>query len=343
MKNNTTTNNSTIVANTRTVLSVTNERVTIHRDITGKLTVISVEPSIIPTDYIIPNVRPVNKLTIPSTQFNIDNAVVPNSPSKLAKPRNWNTAPSISKFDSRIHPYTPSVLAINGKQRYYEEKPQNILIFQFPILYAFIIGSMLGDACCRFPFNSLAPSIEWGFGSERGYACALFYIQLLLQAHLTRISTPSLSNRGKLDTKGNELYSFKAASIVHPAFEAIQHIFYRPNPISGKLEKIVPLDIEDHMQWESIASLVMDDGSLKGGTSTILCTDSFTLVEVMILQRALRNKFGLEFKPFYNGLNVAGNTKWRLRCNRLDSMEISKQCSKFVHPNIQYKIYKDNN
>lgn len=92
--------------------------------------------------------------------------------------------------------------------------------------------------------------------------------------------------------KSYQRYSFN--TLTNDAFRFYGQMFYTKENNSWK--KIIPQNIEHFLTPTALAYWYMDDGALKwaGHSNAVrLCTDSFAQDEVLRLQDALINKFGL--------------------------------------------------
>lgn len=77
--------------------------------------------------------------------------------------------------------------------------------------------------------------------------------------------------------------------------------------------KIVPLNIEVLLSPIGLAHWIMDDG-FRSGNGVVLCTDSFTLIEVESLKKVLEFKFDL-IVTIQNRTSSSGAKDFRLRIN----------------------------
>jgi len=69
--------------------------------------------------------------------------------------------------------------------------------------------------------------------------------------------------------------------------------------LSKNNTKIVPLDIESHLNWISLAYWICDDGQLVKNVGITLCTDNYTLSEVKLLIKVLVNKYNIKCTIHY--------------------------------------------
>jgi hypothetical protein len=124
----------------------------------------------------------------------------------------------------------------------------------------------------------------------------LLYIYSLL-SHYT-ISPPKLK---KSYVKGKSYYAIEFYTRSLPCFTLLRNIFY-----NGRI-KIIPMnnniknknltdnyDIYDLINYESLAHIIMCDGSFKIGGGIILNLQNFTLKELIYLLNVLKIKFNLD-------------------------------------------------
>jgi LAGLIDADG DNA endonuclease family protein len=90
--------------------------------------------------------------------------------------------------------------------------------------------------------------------------------------------------------KGKEITQYHFKTKTHPLFTALHSLWYKWDNENNKFIKIVPLNISEIFSEISLAYWIMDDGYFDsyGRTKTVLlCTESFTKEECIILQSLL--------------------------------------------------------
>ncbi len=90
--------------------------------------------------------------------------------------------------------------------------------------------------------------------------------------------------------KGKEITQYHFRTKTHPLFTALHGLWYSWDNGENKFVKIVPLNISEMFSEISLAYWIMDDGYFDshGRTKTLLlCTESFTKEECIILQSLL--------------------------------------------------------
>ncbi|GMM32650.1 intron-encoded DNA endonuclease aI5 alpha (mitochondrion) [Martiniozyma asiatica (nom. inval.)] len=89
-------------------------------------------------------------------------------------------------------------------------------------------------------------------------------------------------------------YSMEFMTRSLPCFTMLRNKFY-----SGRV-KMVPLDMYDYINYESMAHMMMGDGSLKKGGGTMLNLQSFTVKELVTLINVFKMKFDLDCTLHYS-------------------------------------------
>jgi len=87
-------------------------------------------------------------------------------------------------------------------------------------------------------------------------------------------------------------YAIAFTSRTLPCLTELYNIFYSPDN-----KKIVPRNLYDLLTWESVAHLIMGDGTYNSGVR--IQTESFTLEDVVLIINVLIIKFNLECSIHY--------------------------------------------
>ena len=138
-------------------------------------------------------------------------------------------------------------------------------------------------------------------------------------------------HRGKKITH----YHFKTKT--HPLFTALHSLWYKWDNIENKFIKIVPLNIFDMFSEVSLAYWIMDDGyfDYHGRTQTVLlCTESFTKEECIILQSVLDK---LDIK---SSLKIRDkiNNRYRIRISKTSIDRVIFLVKPYMHTDFLYKL-----
>ena len=148
-----------------------------------------------------------------------------------------------------------------------------------------IIGVLLGDAYIervKITHNSRL-RLEQTYPGHSSYLWHLYSVF----ANLTGNILPKSPTR-KLDKRTGKIYesiAFKTRNL--SCLNFYQEIFY----VNGV--KVVPANIAEFLTPISLAYWIMDDGSINFYGQTVLHTNAFTLNDLEILCKALKDNFGL--------------------------------------------------
>ena len=132
--------------------------------------------------------------------------------------------------------------------------------------------------------------------------------------------------------RGKKVTQYHFRSRVHPLFTALHSLWYKWDSNKNKFIKIVPLNISEMFSEVSLAYWIMDDGYFDshGRTKTVLlCTESFTKEECIILQSLLEK------------LNIKSTLKVRDKINNRYRIRISKTSVDRVISLVKPHMHKD--
>jgi hypothetical protein len=150
-------------------------------------------------------------------------------------------------------------------------------------------------------------------------AYSIDYLQFLnenIYSKITNIKIYAYPNVILPQHKGKKVSQYQMKSKTHPLFTALHDLWYKWDNLTNKFIKIIPLNISDMFSEISLAYWIMDDGYFDsyGRTKTVLlCTESFTKEECIILQNLLLEK-----------LNIKSTFKIRDKINNRYRIIISK-------------------
>jgi hypothetical protein len=108
--------------------------------------------------------------------------------------------------------------------------------------------------------------------------------------------------------------------------------------LSENNNKIVPLDIECHLNPISLAYWICDDGQLVKNGGITLCTDNYTLVEVELLIKALINKFNMKCTIHYKK-SKTDRIYYRIYISKSSLNNIKSLIVPYIHKSFLYKIH----
>jgi len=135
---------------------------------------------------------------------------------------------------------------------------------------------------------------------------------------------------GKSTMRGKIFYNVSFQTRQLPCFLEIFNLFY--NIIDGKLIKTIKLDLFFYLDYLALAHWIMGDGSKRNDGLT-LCTDNFTLQEVVLLINILILKFDI------NPSVHKHKTHYRIYINRKDLLKIRPYLLSHFLEHFLYKIY----
>ena len=120
-------------------------------------------------------------------------------------------------------------------------------------------------------------------------------------------------------------------------FTALHGIWYKWDNDINKFIKIVPLNIFEIFSEISLAYWIMDDGYFDsyGRSQTILlCTESFTKEECLILQSLLEN---LDIKSTLKVRDKINN-RYRIRISKTSMSRVFSLVKPYIHIDFLYKL-----
>ena len=130
-------------------------------------------------------------------------------------------------------------------------------------------------------------------------------------------------------------YSFQTKS--HPLFSDLHSLWYKWNENDNKYQKIVPENIKYMFSPISLAYWIMDDGyfdSYGRAQTIILCTESFTKSECVLLQSILSD---LNIKSTLK-IRSKENDRYRIRISKTSMNLLQKLVTPYMHKDFLYKL-----
>ena len=112
-----------------------------------------------------------------------------------------------------------------------------------------------------------------------------------------------------------------------PCFTELYSIFY----LDGK--KHIPGNIYGLLTPVALAHIIMGDGKLNNGSGLVLCTDSFTIPEVVHLMNVLMIKYRLECT-----LQFHSPTQPRIYIIRRSMPLLCSIVIPYMHSSMHYKL-----
>lgn len=149
----------------------------------------------------------------------------------------------------------------------------------------------------------------------------LLYVFNLL-SHYCR-SIPKL----KLDrVKGKTYNSIMFYTLSLPCFTILRKKFYK-----GRI-KIIPNDIYDLINYESLAHIIMNNGSLNNDSGIVIHFKSYTLKELILFRNVLDIKFNL------NCTLHKSKTQWVIYIKNKSTKDLYKNIYPYIISNIKHKF-----
>lgn len=189
-----------------------------------------------------------------------------------------------------------------------------------------VIGSLLGDGTMRIGEGARNANFKTEQGLEQR-AYVLWKYRILEPLVFTE---PKLSYRYR---ENGDAYpkSWWFRTVRHPLLTEIYMRFYeREGYRTGR--KRVPHDISSDLDPLALAVWIMDDGSYSQGVIDI-STYCFTLAEIGVLQKGLKDRFGVEIK-YHNDRDKG----YRMYCNKRETLKLIEIIEPYIIPSLKYKI-----
>lgn len=187
-----------------------------------------------------------------------------------------------------------------------------------------LIGTLLGDS----RVERIKSSHNSRFRFEQAFPNHASYLTFLYSHFLNLVgSHPKVVIR-KPDIRTGKVYSqIRFATLSFPCFNVFHDMFYEGNT------KIVPANIASLLTPRALAFWIMDDGGKGPYNETILHTNSYTLEEVKLLQKALMGNFNIETR-----LILKRENQW-LICIPVKQQPILRAIvTPYMHSSMLYKI-----
>ncbi|CCA78120.1 related to LAGLIDADG endonuclease (mitochondrion) [Serendipita indica DSM 11827] len=188
-----------------------------------------------------------------------------------------------------------------------------------------IIGLILSDGWFNLRDGRLNPSI--GFEQSIKHFAYFWYVFNILKPYLSnwfnfRIRTKYFKNMGKPIIT----CSMALATRFLPCFIELYNLF-----VVNKI-KTIQVDLINYFDAVVFAHWIMGDGTAGVSGGLILCTDSFTLVEVVLLMNILMIKYDLKCSiQDHKG-------KYRIYIHVESMNTVRSLVGPYIIPEMQYKI-----
>jgi hypothetical protein len=217
-----------------------------------------------------------------------------------------------------------STMGLSIGQRYISPIVRNMYQFT-PFQFSVIFGLLLSDGWLNFRGKQANAS----FGLEQSYKHFGFFwnVFIILAPFMAGLPFLRIRTLG-FNRPGVQTITYTMSLLTRnlPCITSIYNIFY----INGI--KIIPLDIYHYFNAVVFAYWIMGDGSLHKEGGLILCTDSFTIEEIILLINVLIIKYNLICSIH----NYGGKKRIYIS---VKSMPIVRSLvSPYIVPSMLYKI-----
>src|SRR6267378_4414675 len=204
-----------------------------------------------------------------------------------------------------------------------------------PILQA-ITGNMLGDGSISLSKNKKGE----GKYSMTMDVYSLNYLQHLneiIYSQITNTKFYAYPNILLSQHKGKKITQYHFRTKTHPLYTALHSLWYKWDNEKNKFIKIVPFNISEMFSEISLAYWIMDDGyfdSYGRAKTVLLCTESFTKDECIILQSLLKK---LDIKSTLK-IRDKINNRYRIRISKTSMVRVITLVKPYMHKDFLYKL-----
>lgn len=134
----------------------------------------------------------------------------------------------------------------------------------------------------------------------------------------------------------------QTSTLSHPKYTQVREDLYIQN-----IKRVSPHQLT-FMDWESLAILHMDDGSLyldarcNATPQVMLSTKGFSYGDNVLIKRAIEEKLGIVFN-IHRQKNPKGNYYYFLRLRAKDYSKFADNVAPYIQPSFEYKIIRTSN
>ena len=200
------------------------------------------------------------------------------------------------------------------------------------ILRETLIGAILGDAHIGKTGVSNKAFISFEQSSKK--AEYLNYLHGLVKQEGLPLREELIKSYSRHDSRynsiNNSLY-FRSESIEE--LKPLADMF-----LDEKGKKCCRHNIKEELSYRSLAIWIMDDGQQVKRGGVTLCTDSFEIEEVNVLQEALKDKFNLLTNIHKKKKGETGIIYNRIYIPKAGLDEIKPNILPYIHNSMLYKI-----
>src|SRR5690606_1942637 len=238
-----------------------------------------------------------------------------------------NSPPLISNNQKRLF-HTSSIRERSprdiGNIKYTSAYKNNISVS--PFLDQVLIGLILGDMHIRKPYSTRSKGVSFYFRHSIAQLPYMEHIHSLFYDYTVQ----PINKSSSFDKRTKKHYFYcDFATLTFPCFLHYYELFYNKEGV-----KVIPSNIEELLTPVSLAYWIMDDGYLHKDKGLYLCTNFFTLEEVLKLASVLRSKFGLRATHHKAGIV----DQYSIYISAKDLTKIQALVSDYIHDCMRYKI-----
>jgi len=199
-----------------------------------------------------------------------------------------------------------------------------------------ITGNMLGDGSISLSkFNKGGG--KYSMTMDVYSLNYLHYLNENIYSQFTNTKIYAYPNILLPQHKGKEVTQYHFKTNTHSLFTALHNLWYKWDNEKNKFIKIVPFNISEMFSEISLAYWILDDGYFYsyGRTKTVLlCTESFTKEECIILQSLLEKlniKSTLKIRDKFNN-------RYRIRISKTSMDIVISLVKPYMHKDFLYKL-----
>jgi hypothetical protein len=190
--------------------------------------------------------------------------------------------------------------------------------------HSVLIGCLLSDAWLSFS-NSNSKNARLGFTQSLAHFNYFWLVFNILAPFISNFPYLRIRSRNNSNIFQSSM-EFLTRSL--PCFTNLHSLFY----INGI--KIVPVDIFHYLNSIALAHWIMGDGNYRKGGGLTLCTDSFTLKEVILLMNVLIIKYDLKCS-----LHQRAPNSYRIYISKSSICNLQVLVLPYMVPSMLYKIH----
>ena len=199
-------------------------------------------------------------------------------------------------------------------------------------LVSVLIGMLLGDA--NLQRQTAKGNTRLRFYHGIAQSDLIFHLYGLFSSF---IDTPPQTETRRAHGAFKEREAIWVQTLAYTCFNFYHDQFY-VKPSDGNFIKIIPATIGQYQNTQALAYWVMSDG-LWEGSGLILCTDSFTKVEVEFQIKVQEDKFSLACtQRTIPNSNRPNEFYYRIYIKKHSMSTLINLVSPYILPSLRYKL-----